>query len=125
MIDLSPSGLHVAIVLDDVRAVDHHLIVGRWPSLLLVTGRASLQLDPADGLAPTAAALITGRLLREVTRWDAAIRGHHAAADVPRGMTAAGSHTAPPPEAPGAPVLHDQGNLASPRLDGATARGRR
>jgi len=30
MIDLSPSGLHVAIVLDDLRAAGHHLSVGRW-----------------------------------------------------------------------------------------------
>ncbi len=75
MIDLSASGLHVAIVLDDLRAADHHLSVGRWPSLLVVTRRASIQLDPADGLPRSAAALITGRLLREVTRWDAAIRG--------------------------------------------------
>lgn len=122
MIDLSPSGLHVAIVLDDLPVVDHHLIVGRWPSLLVVTGRASLQLDPADGLTPTAAALITGRLLREVTRWDAAIRGHSAAADVHRAVTAAADFAAPPWEAPGAPVMQDQGSGSALRSMARPAR---
>ena len=126
MIDLSPSGLHVAIVLDDVRAADHHLSVGRWPSLLVVTRRASIQLDPADGLTPAAAALITGRLLQEVTRWDAAIRGHNAATHAHRALTGGTDHTPPPGEAPGPPVLEDNGGApVSLPLDGATARGRR
>ena len=126
MIDLSPSGLHVAVVLDDLRAVDHHLSVGRWPSLLVVTGRASLQLDPADGLTRAAAALITGRLLREVTRWDAAIRGHNATADVHHAVIGGAEHTASPREAPGHPeVQHQGGAPVNPPFDGAPARGRR
>ncbi len=126
MIDLSPSGLHVAIVLDDLRAVDHHLSVGRWPSLLVVTRRASIQLDPADGLTRTAAALITGRLLREVFRWDAAIRGQNANTYVHRAVTGGADHTPPPGQAPGPPVLEDNGGApVSLPLDGATARGRR
>ncbi len=125
MIDLSPSGLHVAIVLDDLRAVDHHLSVGRWPSLLVVTRRASIQLDPADGLTRTAAALITGRQLQEVTRWDAAIRGHNATTHVHRAVTGGPDHAASPWEVPVAPVLHDKAEPVSPPLDGATARGRR
>lgn len=125
MIDLSPSGLHVAIVLDDLRAAGHHLSVGRWPSLLVVTRRASIQLDPADGLTAAAAALITGRLLREVTRWDAAIRGHNATTYVHRAVTGGPDHPVSPWEAPVAPVLHDKAEPVSPPLDGATARGRR
>ena len=126
MIDLSPSGLHVAIVLDDLRAAGHHLSVGRWPSLLVVTRRASIQLDPADGLTQAAAALVTGRLLREVTRWDAAIRGHNAATYVQPAVTGGTDHTPPPGEAPGHPVVQDKGGApVSPPLDGATARGRR
>ncbi|CAN5277292.1 hypothetical protein BH20ACT5_BH20ACT5_08870 [soil metagenome] len=73
-IDLSSSRMHIAIVLDRLQAADHHQIVGRWPSLLIVTEKASVQLDPASGLTCAQAALMSGRLLREVARWDAAIR---------------------------------------------------
>lgn len=74
MIELSSSRMHVAILLNRLRAIDHHQIVGRWPSLLVATESASLQLDPAGGLTREEAALISGRLLREVIRWDESIR---------------------------------------------------
>jgi len=74
MIRLSSSRMHVAILLDRLHAADHHQIVGRWPSLLVVTENASLQLDPASGLTRAQATLISGRLLREVARWDESIR---------------------------------------------------
>jgi len=45
--DLSATRIHVALTLDRLRAVGHHPISGAWPSLLLVTSSASLQLDPA------------------------------------------------------------------------------
>ncbi|MGI8614532.1 MAG: hypothetical protein ACR2KL_11400 [Nocardioidaceae bacterium] len=74
MIELSSSRMHVAILLTRLQAIDHHPIVGRWPSLLMATDSASLQLDPAGGLTRAQAALISGRLLREVIRWDESIR---------------------------------------------------
>jgi len=74
VIELSTSRMHVAILLDRLYAADHHQIVGRWPSLLVVTENASLQLDPASGLTRAQATLISGRLLREVVRWDESIR---------------------------------------------------
>jgi len=66
MIELSTSRMHVAIVLDRLHATDHHQIVGRWPSLLVVTENASLQLDPASGLTPEQATFISSRVLRQV-----------------------------------------------------------
>jgi len=74
--DLSATQIHVALTLDRLRAVGHHPIIGAWPSLLLVTSSASLQLDPADGLSAAQAMRISGRLLIEVTRWHASIRRH-------------------------------------------------
>ena len=74
IIGLQTSGTHVALILDRLRAVDHHQIVGCWPSLLIVTSTASLQLDPSAGLSGAQATLISGRLLRQVARWDQAIR---------------------------------------------------
>ncbi len=74
MIELSTSRMHVAILLDRLHAADHHQIVGRWPSLLVITENASLQLDPASGLTRAQATLISGLLLRAVARWDESIR---------------------------------------------------
>ena len=74
MIELSTSRMHVAIVLDRLHATDHHQIVGRWPSLLVVTENASLQLDPASGLTRAQATFISSRVLHQVARWDEAIR---------------------------------------------------
>jgi len=72
--DLSATRIHVALTLDRLRAVGHHPIIGGWPSLLLVTSSASLQLDPANGLSAAQAMRISGRLLIEVTRWHESIR---------------------------------------------------
>ena len=74
MITLSTSRMHVAILLDRLHAADHHQIVGNWPSLLIVTSNASLQLDPAPGLTRAQATCISSRLLHQVARWDEAIR---------------------------------------------------
>ncbi len=74
MIKLSTSRMHVAILLDRLHAADHHQIVGNWPSLLIVTSNASLQLDPAPGLTRAQATLISSRMLYQVARWDEAIR---------------------------------------------------
>jgi len=74
--DLSATRIHVALTLDRLRAVGHHPIIGAWPSLLLVTSSASLQLDPANGLSAAQAMRISGRLLIEVTRWHESIRRH-------------------------------------------------
>ncbi len=76
MTDLSATRIHVALTLDRLRAVGHHPIIGAWPSLLLVTSSASLQLDPASGLSAAQAMRISGRLLIEVTRWHESIRRH-------------------------------------------------
>jgi hypothetical protein len=76
MTELSESRTHVAMTLDRLRAVDHRPIVGCWPSLLLVTSSASLQLDPASDLSAAQAMRISGRLLIEVTRWHESIRRH-------------------------------------------------
>ena len=77
MIELSTSRMHVAILLDRLHAADHHQIVGNWPSLLIVTSNASLQLDPAPGLTRAQATLISSGLLHQVARWDEAIRRCH------------------------------------------------
>ncbi len=77
MTDLSTSELHVAVLLGGLRAADHHISVGGWPSLLVVTDRVSLQLDPAEWLTRSEASRISGRLLSEVMRWDACIRGRN------------------------------------------------
>ncbi len=77
--DLSATRIHVAMTLDRLRAVGHHPIIGAWPSLLVVTSTASLQLDPANGLSSEEALRISGRLLLEVTRWHEAIRCHDSA----------------------------------------------
>jgi len=74
VIELSTSRMHVAILLDRLHAADHHQIVGNWPSLLIVTSNASLQLDPAPGLTRAQATCISSRLLHQVARWDEAIR---------------------------------------------------
>ncbi len=74
--DLSATRIHVALTLDRLRAVGHHPIIGAWPSLLLVTSSASLQLDPASDLSAAEAMRISGRLLIEVTRWHESIRRH-------------------------------------------------
>jgi len=74
MIEPSTSRMHVAILLDRLHAADHHQIVGNWPSLLIVTSNASLQLDPAPGLTRAQATLISSRMLYQVARWDEAIR---------------------------------------------------
>lgn len=74
--DLSATRIHVALTLDRLRAVGHHPIIGAWPSLLLVTSSASLQLDPANGLSAAQAMRISGRLLIEVTRRHESIRRH-------------------------------------------------
>ncbi|MBA3279902.1 MAG: hypothetical protein H0U22_14565 [Geodermatophilaceae bacterium] len=74
MTALSATRIHVALTLDRLRAVGHQPIIGAWPSLLLVTSSASLQLDPANGLSAAQAMRITGRLLIEVTRWHESIR---------------------------------------------------
>ncbi len=66
MTDLSATRIHVALTLDRLRAVGQHPIIGAWPSLLLVTSSASLQLDPANGLSAAQAMRISGRLLIEV-----------------------------------------------------------
>lgn len=71
MLDLSQSSTHMAVTVDGLRAADHLTILGRWPSLLIVTARASLQLDLV-GDDPFA---VTGRLLHRVAKWDEAIRG--------------------------------------------------
>lgn len=92
MIDLSTSGLHVGVLLGGLRAVDHHLILGAWPSLLIVTDRVSLQLDPARWLDRSQAADMSGRLLREVTRWDASIRDDGAIRYAQRSGLPAGRH---------------------------------
>ncbi len=76
MTDLSASRIHVALTLDRLRAVGHQSIVGVWPSLLVVTSTASLQLDPANGLSGAETTRMSGRLLLEVTRWHEAIRRH-------------------------------------------------
>ena len=72
--DLSATRIHVALTLDRLRAVGHHPIIGAWPSLLLVTSSASLQLDPASDLSGAQAMRVSGRLLIEVTRWHESIR---------------------------------------------------
>ncbi len=74
MTDLSATRIHVALTLDRLLAVGHQPIIGAWPSLLLVTSVASLQLDPANGLSGAQAMRISGRLLLEVTRWHESIR---------------------------------------------------
>jgi len=74
MTELSESRTHVAMSLDQLRAVDHRPIVGCWPSLLVATSTASLQLDPAVGLSCEEAIHISGRLLAEIARWHEAIR---------------------------------------------------
>lgn len=74
MIELSTPRMHVAILLDQLHAADHHQIVGRWPSLLIVTENASLQLDPAPGLTRAQLTLVSSWLLYQVVRWDEAIR---------------------------------------------------
>lgn len=60
MTDLSSSRIHVAMTLDQLRAVDHRPIVGCWPSLLVATSTASLQLDPAVVLSCEEAIHISG-----------------------------------------------------------------
>ena len=69
MITLSTSRMHVALLLDRLHAADHHQIVGNWPSLLIVTANASLQLDPAPGLTRAQATFSSRRLLHQVARW--------------------------------------------------------
>ena len=86
MTDLSATRIHVALTLDRSRAVGHHPIIGAWPSLLVVTSSASLQLDPANDLSGAQAMRISGRLLIEVTRWHESIRRH---APTPRDSTEA------------------------------------
>ncbi len=70
MVDLSQSSTHIALTVDGLRAADHLTILGRWPSLVIVTVRASLQLD----LVGDEPAVVTGRLLRQVASWDRTIR---------------------------------------------------
>lgn len=70
MPDLSHSTTHIALTMDGLRAADHLPILGRWPSLLIVTARASLQLD----LVGDDPAAVTGCLLRQVADWDNTIR---------------------------------------------------
>ncbi len=74
MTELSESRTHVAMTLDQLRAVDHRPIVGCWPSLLVATSTASLQLDPAVVLSCEEAIHISSRLLAEIARWHEAIR---------------------------------------------------
>lgn len=77
--DLSRSSTHIALTVDVLRAADHLTILGRWPSLLIVTARASLQLD----LVGDDPAAITGRLLDHVARWDETVR-HLSSTNPPR-----------------------------------------
>ena len=42
MTELFESRTHVAMTLDQLRAVDHRPIIGCWPSLLVATSTASL-----------------------------------------------------------------------------------
>jgi len=93
MIDLSTSGSHVAVLLDGLRTADHHIIVGGWPSLLVVTDRVSLQLDLAEWLTRSEAAKMSGRLLSEVMRWDASIRGRSVTTSQQPLATVAGDKT--------------------------------
>ena len=90
MIELSTSRMHVAILLDRLHAADHHQIVGRWPSLLVVTENASLQLDPAPRLTragdaylqpPAARGRTLGRVHPPLRRRDTGDEGR------PRGRT--------------------------------------
>ncbi len=76
MTDLSASRIHVALTLDRLHAVGHEPILGCWPSLLVVTSSASLQLDPAASLSGAEVTHISGRLLVAVTRWHEVIRCH-------------------------------------------------
>lgn len=80
MPDLSRSSTHIALTVDVLRAADHLAILGRWPSLLIVTARASLQLD----LVGDDPASITGRLLDHVGRWDETVRHLSSTATPPR-----------------------------------------
>ena len=87
MTDLSATRIHVALTLDRSRAVGHHPITGAWPSLLVVTSSASLQLDPANDLSGAQAMRISGRLLIEVTRWHESIRRHAPSRTTARRLT--------------------------------------
>ncbi len=71
---LSPSRIHVALTLDRLLAVGHGPIVGCWPSLLVVTSTASLQLDPAAHLSSEEIVNISSQLLTKVARWHSALR---------------------------------------------------
>ncbi len=73
---LAASRIHVALTLDRLQAVGYEPILGCWPSLLVVTSSASLQLDPAASLSGAEVTHISGRLLAEVARWHKAIRCH-------------------------------------------------
>lgn len=79
MPDLSASRIHVALTLDHLLAAGHEPILGCWPSLLVVTSSASLQLDPATSLSGAEVTHVSGRLLVAATRWHEAIRRHDSA----------------------------------------------
>ncbi len=89
MTDLSASRIHVTLTLDRLHATGHEPILGCWPSLLVVTSSASLQLDLAASLSAAEVTHISSRLLAEVTRWHEAIRCHDStvAADDEEGMS--------------------------------------
>ncbi len=50
--DLSQSSTHIALTVDGLRAVDHLPILGRWPSLLIVTARASCNSTSSETTPP-------------------------------------------------------------------------
>lgn len=70
---LSASRIHVALTLDRLRAVGHQPILGCWPSFLVVTTSASLQLYPAASLSGAEVTHISGRFLAEVAHWHEAM----------------------------------------------------
>lgn len=73
---LGASCIHVALTLGRLLAVGHEPIIGCWPSLLVVTSTASLQLDPAADLSRDEVAHMSSQLLTEITRWHASLQCH-------------------------------------------------